>query len=198
MKNLKLLCLFINFSLIFSSCSNDDDSPSEVDDPGNDEELTFDLSSPDRNFGNAYVTYEGNQTDVDFYRLHILPPGATFDSSTGVIAGGSTGDYLTFDFKVADTESFLISGDYEVGYGAFPMTVEGILYEDVTIDLDGPTDIPTLFVPEESEGVILEINDTSFTVDVEVMGAQASVVGEVNDVEIIGSYSSDYEFIELD
>lgn len=198
MKNLQIFRLLLIFSLFVWACSSDDDSANGLDDPGNGEEFSFDIGAEERNFGNSYVTYEVNQTGVDFYRLHILPPGATFDSSSGVFTGGSTGDYLTFDFKVDESEEFLTSGSYEVGYGAFSMTVEGYFLDDVTVDLDGPTDIPMVFVPEGSDGVVLEIDDSSFSVEVDVMAVQASGMGELNDVEIFGNYSSSYQFIELD
>lgn len=198
MKKLKVLSYLLCLSILLFACSSDDDTPSEVDDPSNNEELSFDIGSSDRSFGNSYVTYEGSQTGVDFYRLHILPPGATFDSSSGVFTGGSTGDYLTLDFKVPENEDFLISGDYAVGYQVAPFTVEGIFYSDVTVNLEAVEEAPTLFVPEGSEDVMLEIDEDNFTIVLDVMGAQASGIGEINDVEIFGNYSSSYQFIDLD
>jgi len=197
MKNLKLLCILISLSLFQTSCSSDDDL-NQREDSGNEEELSFDIGSSERSFGNAYVTFEGNQTDVDFYRLHVLPPGATFDSSSGVFTGGSTGDYLTLDFKVSESEDFLINGDYELAYGTFPLTVEGVFYNDVTIDLSGTNDIPVIFLPEDSDDVSLEIDSNNFSIDLDLTGAQASGTGSMNNVEVFGSYSSSYEFIELD
>jgi len=198
MKNLKLFSLFVSLSLFLLSCSSDDDSSNEPDDPGNGEEFSFDIGSSERSFGNSYITYEGNQSGVDFYRLHILPPGATFDSSSGVFTGGSTGDYLTLDFKVPENEDFLISGDYAVNYQASPFTVEGIFYSNVTVSLEAVEEAPTLFVPEGSEDLVLEIDETNFSIQLDVMAVQAAGINELNDVEIYGNYSSNYEFIDLD
>lgn len=185
--------------LFTTSCSSDDDAAIENEDPNDngEEELIFDFESSDRSFGNAYISLEDNQSGVDFYRLQIVPPGVTFDSSSGVFSGGSTGDYVSFDFKVPESEAFLSSGDYEINYQASAYTVEGVLYENVTINLDGADAIPMVLTVPDSEGINLQIDESSFTISVDAMAMKASASG-TEDVEVKGVYSSDYEFIDLE
>ncbi|GGE40354.1 hypothetical protein [Psychroflexus planctonicus] len=197
---IKKYSYLILFFGLFAACSSDDDSDLNNDHPGGDDdvsETTFDISSSDREFGNAYLNLEKTEGGVDYYRLQILPPGVSFDSESAVFTGGSTGDYLSFDFKVSSSEEFLVSGDYTVGYQFDAFTVEGVAYSNVEIDLSSSDADPMVLTPEGSEGISLTIDENSFSMDVDIMAIETSNSG-VEDVPITGTYSSSYEFIVFD
>ncbi|MGM0636276.1 MAG: hypothetical protein ACQESK_09440 [Bacteroidota bacterium] len=201
MKFLKVTSLVL-LMLSFSACSSDDDN--NIDDDannGNNIDSEFNIGSSERNYGNAYITYEDNQNGVDYYRLQIVPPGVTFDSSSEVFTGGSTGDYLSFDFKVPESEEFLVSGEYEVNFSPNPFTVEGFVAHNVTLNLGGASGVPMVILPEESEDIILEIDDNGFSLEIDAIAMQAvegGEPGETNEVSIFGNYSANFEFIELE